>query len=186
MIYLKDNQENKITFQKETDTPLVTSSLESGKVFSILMYQTMANDTGSTLITKGTFTNPNNPRWITLGFKITGSNSYPNGLVDLQPGTTYDLEVYYGDEPKQEVWGTTTYKWNTANFPWNSSINAETIKNTGVLKYSDIAFISGSVEPILKQYISDSEVINLLTGSASQEIVYVSPNEDAVLKIYQG
>ena len=173
MITLKENQRNTITYQKEADTPLVTSSYEDGKVFNIIIYPTLQNDTGSASITFTTSSTEDNPRWETLSFDITSSTDFYNKQVSAYPGTTYNLEVWYGPYPIPSdtlVWGTTTTSWTDTETVWSYSgiptINYDIITENATLKYQDRIFVSGSVSPIEKKYISS--------------------NENAVYTVYQG
>ena len=63
MITLKENQINTITYQKETDTPLVTGSYTDGYVYNVILIPTLQNDTGSASITYTTSSTEDNPRW---------------------------------------------------------------------------------------------------------------------------
>ena len=173
MITLKENQINTITYQKETDTPLVTSSYEDGKVFNIIIYPTLANDTGSSSITHTTSSSETNPRWETLSFDITSSTDYFSKKVSAYGGTTYNLEVWYGypiTSSAELVWGTTTTSWTDTQEIWSYSgipiINYNTVTEDSILKYRDRIFVSGSVSPTEKKYISS--------------------NENAVYTVYQG
>jgi len=171
MITLKENQLNSITFQKETDTPLVTGSYESGSVYNIITYQTIQNNTGSAGITYTTDVDVSNPRWTTLRTNITGSSVYDENKIKGRAGTTYNLEVWYGQIASGStlVWETTTSTWSETEEIWASTageINYNTVTQNSTKVYQDRVFISGSVQPIEKTYIS--------------------PNENARYKIYQG
>jgi hypothetical protein len=173
MITLKENQTNTITYQKETDTPLVTSSYEDGKVFNIIIYPTLENNTDLASITFTTSSSETNPRWETLSFDITSSTNYYNKKVSAYGGTTYNLEVWYGTSPTSSdtsVWGTTETNWGDTDVIWAFSeiptIDYETITQQSTLKYQDRVFVSGSVSPTQKKYISS--------------------NENAVYTVYQG
>ena len=173
MITLKENQTNTITYQKETDTPLVTSSYEDGKVFNIIIYPTLENNTDLASITFTTSSSETNPRWETLSFDITSSTNYYNKKVSAYGGTTYNLEVWYGTSPTSSytsVWGTTETNWGDTYVIWAFSeiptIDYETITQQSTLKYQDRVFVSGSVSPTQKKYISS--------------------NENAVYTVYQG
>lgn len=173
MITLKELQSNTITYQKETDTPLVTSSYQDGYVYNIILIPTLQNDTGSASITYTTSSSEDrNPRWETLTFDISSSTNYEQNVVKGLPGTTYDLEVWYGPiaSGSSLIWGTTAETWTGTDEIWASadddipSYNLATQNAT--LKYRDRVFVSGSVSPIEKKYISS--------------------NENAVYTVYQG
>lgn len=172
MITLKESQQNTIAYQKETDTPLVTSSYDNDYVFNIVLYPTLQNDTGSASITFTTSSSEENPRWETLSFDISSSTDYVGNVVQAYPGTTYNLEVWYGPlvSGSNLLWGTTTDTWADTNEIWSidvpERITYNQVKQNGTLKFSDRVFVSGSVSPIEKKYISS--------------------NENAVYTVYQG
>lgn len=165
MITLKENQTNTITYQKETDTPLVTSSYESGYVYNIVIYPTLENDTDLASITFTTSsTEETNPRWEVLSFDISSSTEYTTNVVKGLPGTTYNLEVWYGPEQTGNalVWGTTSTTWTATPQIWSfagvqAGVTYSEITSTSTLKYQDRVFVSGSVSPIEKNYISSNE-----------------------------
>jgi hypothetical protein len=163
MITLKSNQQNTITYQKETDTPLVTSSYEDGKVFNIVIYPTLSNDTGSASITFTTSSSEYNPRWEVLNFDISSSSEYFEKTIGAKNGTTYNLEVYYGapfTASTALVWGTTSSTFGSTSEIWSFGAQLQPEYNdvtSGELKYRDRIFISGSVSPIGKKYISSNE-----------------------------
>ncbi len=172
MITLQENQTNTIAYQKETDTPLVSSSYEDGKVFNIVIYPTLSNNTGSASITKVPTTSEDNPRWEVLNFDISSSSDYFSEKLGAENGTTYNLEIYYGypfTGSAAIVWGTTTSTFGATSAIWatpDTSIPTYNDVTSGELKYTDRVFISGSVSPIEKKYISS--------------------NENAVYTVYQG
>ena len=171
MITLKENQTNTITYQKEVDTPLITSSYESSYVYNIVIYPTLENDTTKASITFTTSSTEDNPRWETLSFDISSSSEYTGSVVKGLPGTTYNLEVWYGPEVTGSslVWGTTTSNWGETTEEWNFNpldITYSDITDISQKRFSDRIFISGSVSPIEKNYISS--------------------NENAVYTVYQG
>lgn len=158
MITLKENQLNTLTFQKEDDTPFADFTPTSGSVFNVIMTETLTQDTGSSKIVIGTWTNPTNPRWVTLQFTITGSDEYVAGYANALPGTTYDLAIYYGPEAvSSPKWGEASTTWVTTDLLWNQSVSVPTVIATNQLEYEDRVFISGSVSPITKEYVSDNE-----------------------------
>ena len=174
MITLKENQTNTITYQKETDTPLVTSSYEDGYGYNIVIYPTLQNDTSIASITFTTSsTEERNPRWETLSFDISSSTDYEQATIKGLPGTTYNLEVWYGPEidPSGLIWGTTSTTFGGTSTIWSndgdySSITYNQITSVSTKRFEDRVFISGSVSPIEKKYISS--------------------NEQAVYTVYQG
>ena len=172
MITLKESQQNTIAYQKETDTPLVTSSYDNDYVFNIVLYPTLQNDTGSASITFTTSSSEENPRWETLSFDISSSTNYVGNVVQAYPGTTYNLEVWYGPlvSGSALVWGTATDTWIGTDEVWSTAqsdiIGYNEVKQSGTLRFSDRVFVSGSVSPLEKKYISS--------------------NENAVYTVYQG
>jgi len=170
MITLKENQTNTITYQKETDTPLVTGSYTDGYVYNVILIPTLQNDTGSASITYTTSSTEDNPRWETLSFNISSTSDYSNKQVKGLSGTTYDMEIWYGpiSSGSDLYWGTTNTLWINTTSIWSEG-GGQTYQNVtenSVLKYQDRVFISGSVSPIEKKYISS--------------------NENAVYTVYQG
>jgi len=159
---------NTIKIEKEVGTALSTESVVSGSYYHIITYETLANDTGSSNITYTTDEDPNNPRWTRLEFEISSSNEYAGGQVKGLPGTTYDLEIWYGPLAESYVWGTYNKTWSGATIYWAqpSGVNYENITANSVLKFKDRIFVSGSVEP--------------------NEIIYNSPNEVGRFIVYQG
>ena len=172
MITLKENQPNTITFQKETDTPLVTSSLDSGSVYNIILYPTLQNNTDLSSITYTSDVDVSNPRWTTLDTIISSSSDYSGNQIEAKGGTTYNLEVWYGPIiPREDlIWGETITTWGTTIQTWDGSgtqdVTYDSITSISTLKYQDRVFISGSVQPNQKKYISSNEdaTYNVYTG----------------------
>ena len=172
MITLKENQLNTITFQKETDTPLVTSSLDSGSVYNIILYPTLQNNTELAGITYTNDVEPTNPRWTVLKTNISSSSDYTTNQIKGEGGTTYNLEVWYGPEIEGNdfIWANNTNDWINETRLWSAasseSIDYDDITSTSTLKYSDRVFVSGSVQPNQKIYISSNEdaTYNVYTG----------------------
>jgi len=169
MITLKEKQTNSIAYQKETDTPLVTGSLVDGYVYNIVLIPTLQNDTSDASIAYTTSSHDlvgygSNPRWETLSFIISSSSDYEEHTLKGLPGTTYDLEVWYGPEITGDtlVWGTADTNWIDTDVLWNfqgvdSGVAYSEVTGSGELQYKDRVFISGSVSPIEKKYISSNE-----------------------------
>tara|TARA_R110000822_G_scaffold61319_6_gene151840 strand:- start:3770 stop:4285 length:516 start_codon:yes stop_codon:yes gene_type:complete len=162
MITLKENQLNTIAFQKETDTPLVTSSLDSGSVYNIITYPTLQNNTALAGITYTTDVEPTNPRWTTLKTNIASSSNYTNNQIEGDGGTTYNLEIWYGPivPNTQLIWGTTETTWLQTTQTWSSiggNVNYNTVTANSTLKYTDRIFVSGTVQPNQETYISSNE-----------------------------
>jgi len=157
---------NTIKFDKYIED--TTPSVVQGSVYHIVTYQTLANDTDSAGITYTTAVNESNPRWTKLQFTISSSTEYTNGIVEGLPGTTYDLEIWYGPIIQSYVWGAYSETWSGTPILWNdpSTATYEGIVATSELRYKDRIFVSSSVEP--------------------NEIVYNSSNEVGRFIVYQG
>jgi len=173
MITLKEKQYNTIAYQKENDTPLVSKTYIPGYGYTIVMIPTLQNDTGSASIAFTTSSSEANPRWETLSFDISSSTDYTLGHLKGLPGTTYDLEVWYGPQitGSAPVWSTTNVNWSEVTDEWSfggvaSGIPYYKVVQDGTLEYKDRVFVTGSVSPIEKKYISS--------------------NENAVYTVYQG
>ena len=155
---LRENNINYVVFPYQE---LNTGSLDPGdKIYVLYAYQTMANDTSSALIASASV--DVNSRWITATSEIITNGSATFSQLKLQPGTTYNIELKYGNS-QPETWGDVSTTWleTTRTFGEDKKV----IGNTITLG-QDRIFVSGSVLP--------------------QEKIYVSSNEDAVLRIYQG
>jgi hypothetical protein len=174
MITLKENQNNTIAYQKETDTPLVSSSYVDGYVYNVVLIPTLQNDTGSASIAFTSSSTEDNPRWETLEFELSSSNDYNLRRLGVKPGTTYDMEIYYGPKfiSSSVAWGNTSATFGSVTASWEEmgglgeDPSVGQIREDGTLKYTDRVFVTGSVSPIEKKYISS--------------------NENAVYTVYQG
>lgn len=177
-------EENKVNYLVFPWVDFTTGSLPDGdKIYILYAYQTMANNSGSyTWMSSSVVERDERWRVATADIITEGSPQVPYELR-LEAGTTYEIQLRYGIEPIV-TWGQMTSTWgNTSRTFGANPINpAEQI----VLS-SDRLFVSGGVYPYEKQYISDNEEIIIASGSTDMdETVYISSNEDAVLKIYQG
>ena len=200
MITLKENQSNTIAFPKETDTPLVTSSIEEGFVYNIITYPTIENNTGSAGITYTTDLDPTNPNWSTLRTEISSASVYIGNKIKGDAGTTYNLEIWYGPiaEVNDFIWINNTNTWASETRTWAAessgalAVDYNGVTSLSTLKYQDRVFISGSVQPFQKKYISSNEDGNYKyiydeTGSVGPEQkTYISPNEKATYIVYTG
>ena len=158
MITLKENQLNTITFQKETDTPLVTSSLDTGSFYNIILYPTLQNNTLLSSITYTSDVDVTNPRWTTLKTNLSSGSVYTNNQLGVDGGTTYNLEIWYGETGSAStIWSQTQTTWTETTQLWNQSVDYNGITVNSVLKYQDRVFVSGSVQPNQKKYISSNE-----------------------------
>ena len=165
MITLKENQLNTITFQKENDTPLVTSSYDSGNVYNIITYPTLQNNTELAGITYTNDVEPTNPRWTVLKTNISSSSEYNKNQVKGDGGTTYNLEVWYGPIATLNdfIWVNNQNTWTEETRLWSAPssgsgvVDYNSVTENSILKYQDRVFISGSVQPNEKKYISSNE-----------------------------
>jgi hypothetical protein len=162
MISLKENQLNTITFQKENDTPLVSSSYDTGSVYNIITYPTLQNNTALAGITYTNDVDPTNPRWTVLRTNISSSSEYNENKIKGEGGTTYNLEIWYGPISSGSVlvWGTTETTWTNTTQIWASEdtgISYNNITENSILKYQDRIFVSGTVQPNQETYISSNE-----------------------------
>ena len=176
-------EENKINYLVFPWVEFTTGSIPPGdKIYILYAYQTMANDSGSYTWMSSSVVE-RDERWRVATANITDSSTELITELSLKPGTTYEIELRYGIEPivtwkqHETTWINTSKVWSAGAFNPQDQI----ILNT------DRLFVSGTVEPAGKQYISPNEEIILASGSTDMnEKVYVSSNEDAVLRIYQG
>ena len=165
MITLKENQLNTITFQKETDTPLVTSSYDTGSVYNIITYPTLQNNTDLAGITYTTDVDETNPRWTTLKTNLSSTSNYNGNEIKGDGGTTYNLEVWYGPQINLNdfIWTNNQNTWAEETRLWSApssgalAVDYNSVIENSILKYQDRVFVSGSVQPNEKKYISSNE-----------------------------
>ena len=140
-----------------------TDTLPSGsKIYALFAYQTMANDSSSYQWASASI--DSNSRWRTVTSDIITSGTPVSGQLKLVPGTTYEVQLRYALEPVPFTWSTVEGTFSNIQLKWNyESIIGY---NSSILLESDRMFISGSVSP--------------------NEKLYISSNEDAVMTIYQG
>ena len=200
MITLKENQLNTIAFQKEVDTPLVTSSYDSASVYNIITYPTIENNTGSAGITYTTDYDESNPIWSTLKTNITSESIYTSNKIKGEAGTTYQLEIWYGPiaEVNNFIWINNTNTWETETRLWSApstgsiAVDYNGVTENSILKYQDRIFISGAVNPKQITYSSSIENYkyiyneNLSSSVGPEQTTYISPNENATYIVYTG
>jgi len=156
---LKENSINYLVFPYVEFT---TGSLPQGdKIYILYAYQTMENDTGSYTFQSSSVVEKEE-RWRVATADIQTSGSDSSLELRVQAGTTYEIELWFGIEP-QLTWGTTSTLWGQTSKKWGDD---PVLSTPHIVLNTDRMFISGSVLP--------------------QQKVYISSNEDAVLKIYQG
>lgn len=176
-------EENKVNYLVFPWVEFTTGSLPTGnKIYILYAYQTMANNSGSYTWMSSSVVE-RDERWRVATANITNNTTELITELKLQAGTTYEVQLRYGIEPivtwKQhiETWANTSKLWSAGAFNPQDQI----ILNT------DRLFVSGTVEPAAKQYISPNEEIIIASGSNDMDgKYYISSNENAVLKIYQG
>lgn len=156
---VEENKVNYLVFPYNT----FTDTLPSGsKIYALFAYQSMENNTGSYQWTSASL--DENDRWRTIPTKIITSGTPLAGELKLQAGTTYELQLRYALEPIPFTWSTVQGTWSNIQLKW--SYESKVGYNSSILLETDRLFVSGAVTPTEK--------------------IYVSSNEDAVLKIYQG
>jgi hypothetical protein len=180
-------EENKINYLVFPWVEYTTGSLPSGdKIFILYAYETMANDTGS-FTWQSSSVVERDERWRVATTNIQTSGSDSSTELRLEAGTTYQIELWFGLSPKI-TWSTTSTLWGQTTRKWSDESGEGSLLDTPHIKLNtDRLFVSGTVEPGVKQYISPNEEIIIASGSLENEPkMYISSNEDAVLKIYQG
>ena len=107
-----------------------------------------------------------NSRWRVMETYITGSTSDTVSRLYAEAGQTYELDLRFGEKP-YITWIEAYPKWIETEGTWaQNGINGDTIRNNSVRVSQDRVFISGSVDPTRK--------------------LYITSNEDASFVIYQG
>lgn len=155
-------KENQINFLVFPYVEFTTGSLPQGdKIFLLYAYQTMENDTGSFTFQSASVIEKDE-RWRVATADIQTSGSDSSLELRVEPGTTYEIELWFGIEPGL-TWGTTTTLWGQTSINWSDNA---VLSTPHIVLNKDTMFISGSVLP--------------------QQKLYISSNETAVLKIYQG
>lgn len=155
-------QENQINYLVFPYVEFTTGSLPQGdKIYILYAYQTMENDTGSYTFQSSSVIEKEE-RWRVATADIQTSGSDSSLELRVEPGTTYEIELWFGIEPGL-TWGTTSTLWGQTTRKWSDD---PFLSTPHIVLNTDRMFISGSVLP--------------------QQKVYISSNEDAVLKIYQG
>lgn len=182
---LKEKQFNVIVFPySEIPDPNPFAGLKNVG-YMVYAYDIMANDPSGSFgygIDSGASVSVG--RWWSTDIGVNLTPETPVNNINLIPGTTYQLEFRYGIQP-EITWKLTDTIWKFRSDTWSSEQwkfddNYFTIGESTV-------FISGSVAPAQRFYVSENESINLYTGSEDiTQKIYISSNEDALLKIYQG
>lgn len=176
-------EENKINYLVFPWVDFTTGSLPQGdKIYILYAYQTMENDTGSYTWQSSSVVE-RDERWRVATTDIQTSGTDSSLELRVEPGTTYEIELWFGNVPTA-TWGTTPTLWSEATRKWSD----DSFLSTPHIKLNtDRMFISGTVEPAVKQYISPNEEIIIASGSLENNPkMYISSNETAVVKIYQG
>jgi hypothetical protein len=83
-----------------------------------------------------------------------------NGLQVPSPSGQYDIEIFRTDIASSPFWDTTTDVWSTSDQKW------ATFGDGGIIGdpiYTDRAYISGSNETTITQYLSPNETGKYIT-----------------------
>jgi hypothetical protein len=156
---VEENKTNYLVFPYEE----FTDTLPSGsKIYALFAYQTMQNDSSSYQFVSSSIIE--NDRWSTVPTKIITSGTPLVDELKLIAGTTYEIQLRYALKPIPFTWSTVQGTWSGIQLKWGyQSIVGY---DSSILLQQDRLFVSGAVSP--------------------NEKVYISSNEDAVLRIYQG
>ena len=94
------------------------------------------------------------------GTVTSAPNAYRSWLIFTNTGTSlpaasgqYDVKIFETQDAVTYTWATANIAWNAANFTWAEG----GISNKGDLLYSDRAFVSGSDDSSITQYVSSNE-----------------------------
>jgi hypothetical protein len=156
---LRENQINYLVFPSESiDTSF-------GNTYVILIHETLTNNELYDNFATGSITKQNN-RWITVESFVTGSQTSDLGKLWAKPGLTYELDFRVGATPYY-TWIEAYPEWIQAQGTWvQNGLSSDMIEANTIRIGQDRVFISGSVPPNKK--------------------LYVTSNEDASFVIYQG
>lgn len=128
----------------------------------IFAYESLANDS-----TKGVFATAsldlNNGRWRRTPITLVTGSTTNLGEMYVKAGTTYEVEFRYGIKPFY-IWKEASSNWTDTEGTWSNPYTAN--DRNSVLQASDRMFVSGSVSP--------------------EQKLYITSNEDAKFTIYQG
>ena len=94
------------------------------------------------------------------GTVTSAPNAYRNWLIFTNSGSAvpsasgqYDVKIYSGTGLLTYTWDTADLLWLSADFTWDQGGTG----GQGVLLYSDRAFVSGSNDSSITQYVSPDE-----------------------------
>lgn len=156
---LKENQLNYLVFPSSSFT-----STGSGEYVIILTPTLTNNELYETFATASL--EELNSRWRVVESFITGSTSDSVGKLYAEAGQTYELDLRFGDKP-YITWIEAYPKWIEAEGTWKQNgLSGDMVRANTVRVSQDRVFISGSVDPTRK--------------------LYITSNEDASFVIYQG
>jgi hypothetical protein len=157
---VQENKKNELVWPYKV-VALVNAPTGSKSNF-IFAYETLANDRS-----KGVFATAslelNNNRWRRTPITIVTGSTTNLGEMYARAGTTYEVEFRYGIRPFY-IWKEATSLWKDTEGTWANPYTAN--DNNSVAMASDRMFVSGSVSPNQK--------------------LYLTSNEDAKFTIYQG
>lgn len=156
---LKENQLNYLVFPSSSFTAgtgsdwviILTPTLTNNE-----LYETFATASVEEL----------NSRWRVMETYITGSTSDTVGRLYAEAGQTYELDLRFGESP-YITWIEAYPLWIEAGGTWKQNgLSGDMVRENTVRVSQDRVFISGSVDPTRK--------------------LYITSNEDASFVIYQG
>jgi hypothetical protein len=156
---LKQGQTNYLVFASESiDTTF-------GNTYVIVISETLTANQLYDQIATGSIVRQNN-RWITGEVNIVSQPDSNLGTLYAKAGTTYELDFRVGKAPYQ-TWIEAYPQWDEADGTWEQNgLSSNMIRQNTIRIGQDRVFISGSVAPDRK--------------------LYVTSNEDASFVIYQG
>ena len=128
----------------------------------IFAYESLANDTSDGVFATASL-DLNNSRWRRTPITLVTGSTTNLGEMYVRAGTTYEVEFRYGIKPFY-IWKEATSNWTDTEGTWSNPYTA-TDRNS-VVQASDRMFVSGSVSP--------------------EQKLYITSNEDAKFTIYQG
>jgi hypothetical protein len=78
-----------------------------------------------------------------------------SGSVVPTPSGQYDVEIYTFTSASEAIWGTFSSLWSAVSDTWSTVGGNDEVLND--LLYSDRAFVSGSDDSSITQYVSSNE-----------------------------
>lgn len=147
---LRENQINYIVFPSES------IDITYGNTYVILLHETLTNNDLYDTFATGSIVERNN-RWITVEMDLTGSKSDNLDKLYAKAGLTYELDFRVGKSPYY-TWIEAYPEWIGAEGTWiQNGLNSDMIEANTIRVGQDRVFISGSVDPTKKLYITSNE-----------------------------